>query len=408
MRREDHAVLMILGAGLLLRLPLIGSLGYPPDIAYWKSWLSYATEFGIWNVYQLDLPGQAYPPVMMILLYTLGSLYRLILPAAGDSQLLTAVVKLPAVIGDLAAAGLLAAIARRGVGERGLGPRGAATLLALHPAAIWLSSFWGQVDLLLGGLVVAAWWRILSRSPAAAGALLSLALFTKPQAMIILPAAVALLTRRCGGRGPARALAAGGIVAAALCLPFVFAGYGSKLVGIYTGAGNVYPYLSLSAFNPWGIVSRIVDPGGSLVGDAGFLLPGVSPKRIGLVLFLGATAWIAWRAWRTNNAGSAWRLLTLQWFAFFLLPTQIHERYLVPGLAGFAALVAHDRRWLAAFVATSVGVWLNLLLVAPGYPPIRGFVEAVTLHGGIVAAAFCLVAALLLRAELREGFRGGA
>ncbi len=403
MRRPDRLIPAILLAGLLLRLPLIARLGYPPDVAYWKSWLSYSAEFGLWNVYQLELPGQAYPPVIMFLLCGLGLLYRAIWPSAGDSAWLTAFVKLPSIAGDLAAAALLAALARRKEADGRLGPRGAAALLAFHPAAIWLSSFWGQADLLLGGIVVAGWWMILRRSPVAAGALLAIALLTKPQAMVVLPASAALLLGRCGAGGLLRAVGSGAVVASFLSLPFVLAGDGSALVRIYVGAGNVYPYLSLHAFNPWGVVGWLAGSPGELVRDDGALVAGIAPKSIGIALLLAASAWIAWRAFRIRENGRAWRLLTLQWFAFFLLPTQIHERYLVPALASFAAAVVHDRRWMAAFVVASAGIWLNLLVVAPGIPAIARIVEAVTLHGAIVAAGFIAIAILLLRAEIQEG-----
>jgi hypothetical protein len=388
---------------LIVRALLLPRVGYPPDIAFWKSWLSYATEYGIANVYALQLPGQTYPPVFLYLLWLMGRLYLWIWPAAVDSAWLTAFVKIPAVVADLTAAFLLARLARRSAG--GIGPRRAAAALALNPALIWLSAYWGQVDILHGGLAAGAWFAALSGAAGASGVLLALGILTKPQGLIILPAAVALIARRSGARGVARAVALGAGAALLVCLPFLLDGYGRRLYGIYAGAGSVYPVLSLKAFNPWWIVT--VWSGGSgghpFPSDAAPIALGITPRALGRALFLAATAWITWRCAGRMDGPRAWRLLTLQWLAFFLLPTQVHERYLAPALVSFAVAAALDRRAMILYGILALCVLLNLLYVVPGIAAVGTIVRAVTLDGILVALGLCAVAFLLVRTDLREG-----
>jgi hypothetical protein len=397
-------------AGLLIRLPAISHVYYPHDIAFWKSWLTYSTSFGLQNVYGLDLPGQTYPPVLLYLLFGLGSMYRGIWPQAQDTPILTAFVKIPAIAGDLAAAILLAVYARRHKRAGSLGARAAAAILAFHPALFWLSSLWGQVDILHGGLAAGAWAAAIAGSAGWAGALAALGILTKPQGLIVAPAIAVLLAARAGRRGLVRAALFGAAVIVAVTLPFVLAGFASALVKIYAGAGSVYPYLTLKAFNLWWCVVAASRTAGDALGlrDDIRLLGPITAHAIGLALFLGATAWILRRCWLLGRRGCgmdpsrAWRLLTLQWLAFFLLPTQIHERYLVPALLSLAPAAVLEKRWRWIYAVLSLGVLVNLMFVVPGAAAIQPVIRIVSGQGVLVALAFAVIAAVLVLAEVRE------
>lgn len=406
---------VILACGVLVRLPLLPLSGYPPDLAYWKSWATYSTAFGIQHVYALDVPGQAYPPVLLYLLWGLGRLYHFVWPAADDSAILTAFVKVPALVGDILCVLFVARLASRR-SSTFLGPVAAASLLAFHPAMIWLSSYWGQVDVLLGVLVAAAWVAAWRGAALIAGALAALAVLTKPQALIAVPILTTVLYARRRSGGVALAGGAAWIVAVALTLPFLAAGYRTALTHVYTGAGNIYPYWSVNGFNPWWAV--VVATGGAdapltYLDDRGFLGP-ITPRRLGIALLLAATAWIVVRAFRVASRpemgprSRGWRLLTLQWLAFFLFTTQMHERYLVPALVSFAPAAVMERRWFWIYVAMSVAVLLNLLYMVPGLDVIGRAVRTFTGRGLVVAGGLTIIAGLLVAAEIREGKKGGA
>ncbi|MFB3907569.1 MAG: hypothetical protein ACE15D_04110 [Candidatus Eisenbacteria bacterium] len=418
--RLDAWALVIVCAALLLRLPLLPQAGYAPDLAYWKSWMSYASAYGIPHVYELELPGQTYPPVLLYLLGGLGHVYTLLVPSGEDSRLLTAFVKIPALLADLAVVALLARFAAAraampGRGARddaGLGVCGAAALAAFHPALIWLSSYWGQIDALLGGLVAGAWLALLARRAALGGMLIALAVLTKPQGLIVLPPAIALAAATTGMRGLARSIAAGAATTVLVSAPFVLAGSGGKLAGLYLGSTDVYPCLSLNAWNPWWIVTLLSGGGrdAGLVGDARGPIPA---RLLGVALFLAATAWTCWRCARLGRDTAAdsgekriergMLLLTLQWLFFFLLPTQIHERYLVPALVSFAFPVVLRRRWFGAYAALSLAVLLNLLFVVPGSPVVLRIARVAGGEGVVVAVFLVGLAAFLIIGEVRGG-----
>jgi Gpi18-like mannosyltransferase len=396
----------ILIGGLVLRLLLMPRTGYEPDVAFWKSYLTYAVSFGVTNVYALETPLQPYPPVLMILLWGIGLLYRALWPQAEDTAILTAFVKVPAVAADLAGAFLLARFAR----SRGVSPKRAAALLAFHPVLIWISAYWGQVDILHGGLAALAFGSIVARRAALAGTLLALGALVKPQGLLVVPAGAALLVAVAGWRALARAAAAGIGVAALLLLPFAASGHGGALVRLYTGAADLYPYLSLNAWNPWwlAVLAQRGDPAFPLLRDDAPLLGIVSARALGRVLFLAATFAIVVRCARVRRDGAdlavrAWRLLTLQWLAFFLLPTQVHERYLIPALASLAPLALLGRRDAALYATLSLGIFLNVLYVLPGLPFLRVLARIAGGDGVLAAGAFVAIAVVLARDEALAG-----
>ncbi|MBM4014671.1 MAG: hypothetical protein FJ293_06880, partial [Planctomycetes bacterium] len=111
----------LLLAYLALRFALLTTAGYPPDIGQFKLWALQAEQDGLAALYgggaDHDFSRFDYPPFYAYVLRTLGWLYSFVEPDAlrrqADSTLLTALVKLPALLADLAVALLLAAIARR-------------------------------------------------------------------------------------------------------------------------------------------------------------------------------------------------------------------------------------------------------------------------------------------------------
>ncbi|MBD3160622.1 MAG: hypothetical protein GF346_00680 [Candidatus Eisenbacteria bacterium] len=409
----DRSVWALLGLGLLIRAVLLPTAGYGPDVAFWKSLLTYTHVFGVQDVYAMETPLQPYPPLFVYLLWGLGHLYTLFF-SPDDGSLLTVFVKAPAVAGDLLAALLLARFALRRAGAETLAPLKAAGLLVLHPVLIWISAHWGQVDVLHAAIAAGAWGAALSGTPVLAGILLALGVLMKPQGLIVLPAAVALLLARSGSRGLLRAVAAGTAIFALLLVPFLVAGHARALVDLYAGAAARYPYLSVYAFNPWWIVSLLAGGGrdAALIPDDGGIGALATPRFLGAVLFLAATVWIAARLALRAGAGTftdarGWRLLTLQWFAFFLLPTHVHERYLVPALLSLAPAVILEPRWVKPYLLLSLCILLNVIYVFPGAPWLLWAARILSGEGVLVALVLSGLALLLVRAEIREGAGDG-
>jgi hypothetical protein len=266
------------------------------------------------------------------------------------------------------------------------------------------------VDILHGAICAGAWAAACAGLSGAAGGLLALGVLTKPQGLIVVPAALLFLYARCGIGGILRAGGIGVVVSGLLLMPFLLAGYGKEVAGIYLGAAGLYPFVSVYAFNPWWIVALLLGGGRETplirddVGVGGVL----TPRFLGMLLFFAATAWLCVRSYRVARKASpsgsrAWRLLTLQWLAFFLLPTHVHERYLAPALVSMAPAVLLEPRWRWSYLVLSLCVLLNVMYTLPGSAGLLAVARVVSGEGVLVAAALTWVAVGFVRAEIREG-----
>jgi len=341
-------------------------------------------------------------------------------------------LKLPAVLADVALAALLFAVAWRWSG------RWPAVLAAagvfLSPVVIHDSAYWGQVDSIPTALVVTCLLALISRAWWLVSLLLVVALLVKPQAIVIAPVVgavvlVTLLQQRRGKSGGDRrdvarlaaGLATGCLAVVAILAPIVRGGALAALADSYTSLGSQYPYLTLRAFNFWWFFTD----GNPITGfeatprDDVATSFGVTPKAIGFAMLLAAVGFVVAAIVKRRGERATVVLGALMVaMAFFCLPTEIHERYGYPlsPLAIVAALAVSRRYWWVA-AASALTHFANAFLGGmsawPGGAPTSGVVlflaSMPTLTYAIAAvnlALFALVAADLYRLACRAEFTG--
>jgi len=265
----------------------------------------------------------------------------------------------------------------------------AALFLALSPPLFVNAALWGQFDVLLALFLVAAVLALVRDEPVLAGAAMGLALSTKLLAVVPIPVLAAYAWRRQGWKAVLQGAATSLLVIAALALPHVIAGRGRAVLAAYTGAVGYYPLRTAEAYNTWFLLDRY----DVLVRD---LLPpevrrddrpAIGPltfHHIGLIAFAAATALLLRALWRRPTPTVFLWCVGLQLFAFFMLPTQVHQRYIVPAVAVLALVAPLSRRGLWLFAGVSATATLNqvldLLRALPAQP----------LPGALGAADFSL------------------
>jgi Gpi18-like mannosyltransferase/predicted membrane-bound dolichyl-phosphate-mannose-protein mannosyltransferase len=356
------ALLVSLLLGVALRAAVVPTPGFPTDVGTFQAWAERMRQLGPGSFYA---PGyfSDYPP---------GFLYVLWAVAAMLGGLPVIVAKALSIPFDLGIAVALYLLMRRIAGERaGLV---AASIYFLNPALIYAGPYWGQVDAagtlpMLLAVLAAAWGRF-----ALAGGLGALAAMVKPQfglgLFVVMVFAATLLVRE---RRPApllRAGAAAAVTVAALAIPFGL-GFG-ELWSLVTSAAETYPYSSLYAFNVWAILADFWKPDDGALLGATYLAWGIALFGLGLA----AAVVLLWRDLRRQTGqGSPHRTVAtllvfgaLCVFAFYFLPTRVHERYLFPAFALLAPFAAAHRRALAAYLALSVFFLLSLLYAFTRYP----------------------------------------
>ncbi len=372
---------LLVGAAVL-RAVIMPYGGFPTDIGTFKGWANALAERGPAAFYGGGFAD--YLPGYLYVLWVIGELHARL--RFSDQALLFA-IKLPAAVADLLGAALLYRLA-----SRWTSPRTAllvAGLYLFHPALVFTGAYWGQADSVGATAALGAATLFLDGHPLA-WTLAALAFLVKPQTgPLAAVLGVALIRRslsRSGGPGGSRPrpdliIAAALIAGATLVLlgaPFRVGP--TRLIALLQSAFNIYPYGSVVAFNLWGALQGFWRS--DLVRAAGLPLSlwGALAAAVVELAILAAV----WRrpAARTVLIAAAVALVTA-----FLLPTRIHERYLIPALPFLALAPALDRRAWTPYLGLSVLLCLNLL-----YAYTRPYVQTFTLPPVVDGTLFADVA----------------
>ncbi|OON68971.1 hypothetical protein [Hymenobacter sp. CRA2] len=352
---------------------LLPHTGYGPDLSSWILWAQHIHALGLGEAY--TIPDNNYPPVYLYILWLYGKL-------AGSSAAIREQVyylRLLTLPFDFAGALLAASVVRRPA------RRFAASLLLLgNVAYLYNTLLWGQTDAIYSCFVFAAFLLASRQRTAGSCWFFVLAVNTKLQAMVFLPALLLLwlpvwVAER---KQLPRALAGGLLLQVLLLVPFFKAGgwaYLAKLLAVGQHAVGYYPFLSMNAYNIWYLLV-----GKDQIGLSDTLpYLGLTYRTWGLVWFGLAAAIILLplaRETRSRLLGEARPLDATRWLlAFGLLPlafcffnTQMHERYWHSALLFLAAYGFRSGRY-GLLAVCSVAYYLNLnqvLRAAPQFVPI--------------------------------------
>jgi hypothetical protein len=341
----------LLVAALAIRLLVLPLHGHDGDVSVMSRWAENLAQYGPPFFYQHD--GAIYPALLPVM-WPLGLLF--------DGDVLTTVIKGVSIPFDLLLGILLYwVVASRTDASRGLL---AAGLYLLNPAAIIGGPLWGQVDaagtlVFVGALVALSLDRF-----ALSGGLAILATLAKPQfGLVALPVTIVAIQGWLRGEGPrALGLAAvgGGVAALAIGL---FAGLTPwHWIELVQSTATFQEETSLGAFNIWALL-------------VGFRVPDEPYVVIGGVLLGAGVIGALLPLRRGHDLATLLAVGLMLAFAFYFLPTRVHERYLFPALALAAPFAAVDRSSLAAYIALSVGFALSLLRVLVQITGFRTWIE---------------------------------
>jgi len=366
---------VILGAGLILRLLFIGSEGFHNDVAAFEAWTLTLRDNPPWQFYAKTNFAD-YPPGYFVVLWFVAKVYALVGGANDGAHgwtILRAVVKLPAIAMDLVNAGVVYLIVRRYAAEKTA--LVAAAVLALNPAAIYVSAYWGQVDSVSWGLILVALLLVLRAGdePSKTVPRLTLAWLAFAFSILIKPqgTTLALLflaypfattdavvrARRLAGTGAGVAAA----LALALGVGLLFhpsADVFGWLFGRYAFGSGVYAYNSVNAFNLYALRQPFWQSDAQPIVVFGAHLGSLAVW--GVTLVVAATLLIAGRYLQRRDDRALLEAALLCALAFFVLATRMHERYVYGAFLLAVPLIAFGRigGW-STFVLT-VTMYLNL------------------------------------------------
>ena len=432
-RLEIHApFLAVLGSAMLLRF-LLAYVAYPgqgfaTDLDQFAGWASVLAGHGPSTFYATS--GANYPPGYMYVLWLLGILSQPVGSVLGISSgaATIALLKLPPMLAD-AAIGILLYRAGRSWFGANAGLVAAALFLFL-PMTWYDSALWGQVDSVGSLLMLASLLALADGWSEPSMALAVLGVLVKPQDAICLVVVIPVLVRRhllrigtgpvprLGGRlaeidrrlqgpltnqSPVRlvsTVAVAAVVGIVPLLPFdiqtfapadqqgnLFVGHVGGLLGLFDSVAGQFSVLTANAFNAWSLAGGApltagAGSGGSWTADSMPVLFGLTAVQVGtgLLSLVGLT--VAAGLLVRDDRRAILLGFAVAAFAFYAVPTRVHERYLFALWPAGALLVGSYGPAVAGYVATALLNTINLHAVLGSSQQIGGNAGGGGLGGG--------------------------
>lgn len=346
---------------LLIRLYLSSNLkGALGDQIWFINWMNTVGKYGLWNVYQYGLTVN-YPPLFLSFLGIYKELLSALHLQAEPGDIL---IRLPSILFDMAAIFIIIAASKN---VSNLFMRAIiVAILALSPAVLYDGAVWGQIDMLYSLLMVCA-ILLLGGKPLYSGIFYSLALLTKFQSIMIAPIFLVFFIRHIWEKRESIMLFK---YMLGFFIPIVifggyFAAHGTFFVMLkhaYLSAVGTFPNVSVQAMNIWYYAIGTTPD----MLDTTIILPHLSLKRVGLLLlFISVVCTCIYILFnRKNNTAVLLRAATFLSFSFFMLPTEIHERYSFPALVFVVFLLIFDFKWMGIAIGLSITIFLNLLMLS--------------------------------------------
>lgn len=379
---ENHVpfyILLILGAALRIVIAAM-SKGYEVDMSTFKAWGSYATSLGLNNLYFSDF-FLDYPPGYMYVLYVLDTL-RGWFGLAYDSAAYTLMMKMPAIICDLALSFVVYRMAIKRTGN--VMSTFLAALILFNPAVIVNSSSWGQIDSVFTFFILISLIKLydgveekkpLYRDNVVWAAIFyAIAVLIKPQALIFGPVYLFFVIETKNWRVWVKSIVTGLLTIVVLSLPFSRGLDFTWLVERYLTTFASYPYVSVYAFNLYALFGQTWVPI-ETAKFAGISIEVISWFFIGLTIVYAGVLYF-----KSKEKSKLTFLAFLITAGLFTLGAKMHERYFFPGLIFLLVtyVLQRDKRLLYTFVGYSAVHFYNvayvLQAVDKGFDPYDGYI----------------------------------
>ena len=341
-KREIIILAVLLAVSFLVRVLLFPLKGYPIDTNDFLAWFGTAAAHGIRPFYTVTWSD--YPPFNVYIFWFFGTIANAV-STHGISAV--NIVKLAPNLFDLGTALLIYVFVRKQASFKLA--LAATALYAFNPAVIYNAAVWGQYDAIYTFFLILSLMLALKSKPELSAATLAIALLTKPQAIALAPLIAFLIYKKSGLKRMLFSVLAFALTIFLIILPFDWNGQPlTSLSQIYFGGFGQYSVTSVNAFNIWGLY-------GLWVPDGNFFI-------VGWALF-GAfavfTLYFLHKRFNTSDEFLAVFAAFMLFFAFFMLPTRIHERYLFPAISVLALMFPFIKKVRLLYVALTATLFIN-------------------------------------------------
>lgn len=385
----------VLLIALLVRLCFVANPGFFNDVNVFVVW-GHTFDQHPGMVYTF-LPGANYPPLAMYFCWFGVKAMAIINPllhqpviySVYQSADLPLLEKIPVLLGDLAFTVAIYRIARRSASITW--SLGLALAYAFSPAVIYIGAVWGQLDTIFALFLMLAFWCAVQRQPMWVGIWFALALLVKPQPLILAPV-LAIYLWRDGWRALRTAGIALAATGAIVCAPYLIPPQVQVFTLLHNISHSVTHYTSSYAYNLWWAVGR----GRTFAADP--VIGPLSAGAIGWACFFAILAVICYGIWQSPKPLTLILGGAVVMYAFFLVTTGQHERYLFPVLPLLLLASLWQRRYLLWYGGISLICFLNMLSsVVIYYQPGNPVLGQAWVTGGIAIMNLACFGVLFVR-----------
>ncbi|MGN6644926.1 MAG: hypothetical protein ACTHJT_00240 [Cytophaga sp.] len=343
----------------LVLIVLIPHGGHFGDMQCWKDWASFSFKNGLGDIYS---SGTDYPPLYHYILTFFAYL-------KGNEDLIRNNIyelKYITLLFEFASVFLLFKFINKEQRPFFF------VFIMLNPGFLYNNIIWGQVDGIVGFLLMACVLSLISRKNTLGLLLYVLALNFKVQSIIYFPLVLFILVHNIadfnGIKRIALSVLAIAVLQVLIIMPFILTGSTNKLMDVIVNSVDKYPQVSMNAYNWWFWVFEehpisILDNGTWLnvtYKTWGLLIFFLSSVAALLPLFLTCLANIF-----SNNKLAIKRIdlvfasAALVTILFFFCNTQMHERYSHYALIFLAGYFAVTNNYLP-FLLACFAYFLNM------------------------------------------------
>jgi Gpi18-like mannosyltransferase len=345
-KREVIYLALLLLVACVIRLLLFPLQGYQNDMGTFSYWFNAAASEGIRPFYTYVLQNVGwidYPPFNVYLFYAFGSLGK-----AFSTVDMTFFVKLVPTIFDVATSAVIYTFLRKHLTSKQ--SLITTAFYAFNPAIIYNVAVWGQFDAIYTFFLLLSMLLALKRKPEMSAVVFGIAILTKPQSIALLPLIAVLIFKKSGIKRLLTSIATFAATIFVLILPFEWSNGNpiTFLSQIYFGAYGNYQYTSINAFNFWGLF--------------GLWIPDGALSYVGWALFAAFAVFamfVLYKRYHVSGDNLAIYASFMLLFAFFMLPTRIHERYLFPAIVMLVLLIPFVKKARYLYIGLTATLFIN-------------------------------------------------
>jgi len=219
----------------------------------------------------------------------------------------------------------------------------AAALYLFNPVVIFDSAHWGQTDSIAATLVLLSLIALLKGRVYLTTIIAIIAFETKVQTVVFTPLIFILIFRFYGLKKTIEAFSVAALTFLVINLPYILSGTMVRAMSLIIDSAKNFPLASLNAYNFWWVITN---GNGFHTADTILISNTISFKSFGMLLYVLAYSFISLflflksksqdlknspiNSLEIQNYQSIFLSFSAAAFSFYMLPTQIHERYIFP------------------------------------------------------------------------------